>query len=120
LRNTAQFRAADAQENLIRLPTGDGMTLVFFGDPKAPIDRATEIATALGTQPGIHAHQIHSGPINRVPDVNERANAAPAGIDWPNEMDSGDGGHILLSKRVADDLRPTHAEPTSTSWATSR
>ena len=108
VRNTAQFRAADAQENLIRLPTGDGMTLVFFGDPKAPIECATEIATALKNEPGIPLRiGIHSGPINRVSDVNERANAAGAGIDLAQRvMDSGDGGHILLSKRVADDLAP--------------
>ena len=108
VRNTAQFRTADAQENLIRLPTGDGMTLVFFGDPKAPIECATEIATALKDEPGIPLRiGIHSGPINRVPDVNERANVAGAGIDLAQRvMDSGDGGHILLSKRVADDLAP--------------
>jgi TolB-like protein/Tfp pilus assembly protein PilF len=106
VRGTAHFRAADAQGNLIRLPTGDGITLVFFGDPKAPIECATEIAAALKNEPGIPLRiGIHSGPINRVPDVNERANVAGAGIDLAQRvMDSGDAGHILLSKRVADDL----------------
>ncbi len=108
VRGTAQFRAAEAEGNLIRLPTGDGMTLVFFGDTKAPIECATEIATALKNEPGIPLRiGIHSGPINRVPDVNERANVAGAGIDLAQRvMDSGDAGHILLSKRVADDLAP--------------
>src|ERR1700681_3695465 len=76
VRGTAPFRTADAQEKLIRLPTGDGMTLGFFGDPKAPIEFASEIATALKDHPEIPLRMgIHSGPINRVLDVNERANA---------------------------------------------
>jgi len=50
---------------------------------------------------------IHSGPVNQVVDVNERANVAGAGIDMAQRvMDCGDAGHILLSKRVADDLAP--------------
>ncbi len=106
VRGTTSFRTADAQEKLIRIPTGDGMTLVFFGDPKAPIECATEIATALKDHPEIPLRMgIHSGPIKRVQDVNERANVAGAGIDLAQRvMDSGDAGHILLSKRVAEDL----------------
>jgi tetratricopeptide (TPR) repeat protein len=79
--------AADAQGKLIRLPTGNGMALVFFGDPKAPIECATEIAIALKQEPEIALRMgIHSGPINRVLDVNERANAAGAGILRPKEI----------------------------------
>ncbi len=101
-----QFRAADAQGKLIRLPTGDGIILVFFGDPKAPIECATEIATALKSYPGIRLRMgIHSGPVSELLDVNERANVAGAGIDFAQRvMDCGDAGHILVSKRVADDL----------------
>ena len=108
VRRTEQFRAADAQGKLIRLPTGDGMALVFFGDPKAPIECATEIATALTSHPDIQLRMgIHSGPVNEVLDVNERTNVAGAGIDIAQRvMDCGDAGHILLSKRVADDLAP--------------
>jgi adenylate cyclase len=99
VRGFAQVRAADAEGNLIRLPTGDGMTLVFFSDPKAPIECATEIATALKEEPDIALRMgIHSGPINRVLDVNERANA---GIDLAQRvMDCGDAGHTFLSTRV--------------------
>ena len=87
VRNTAQVCAADAQGKLIRLPTGNGMALVFFGDPKAPIECATEIAIALKQEPEIALRMgIHSGPINRVLDVNERANAAGAGILRPKEI----------------------------------
>ena len=40
-------------------------------------------------------------------DVNDRSNVAGAGIDLAQRvMDCGDAGHILLSKRVADDLVP--------------
>jgi TolB-like protein/Flp pilus assembly protein TadD len=108
VRSTNQFRAADADGKLIRLPTGDGMALVFFGDPKAPIECATEIATALTSHRDIQLRMgIHSGPVNEVLDVNERRNVAGAGIDIAQRvMDCGDAGHILLSKRVADDLAP--------------
>ena len=108
VRGTNQFRAADAQGKLIRLPTGDGMALVFFDDPKAPIECATEIAAALKNHPDIQLRMgIHSGPVNEVLDVNERTNVAGAGIDIAQRvMDCGDAGHILLSKRVADDLAP--------------
>src|SRR5438477_10321441 len=75
VRGTNQFHAADAQGKLIRLPTGDGMALVFFNDPKAPIECATEIAATLRNHPEIQLRMgIHSGPINRVLDVNERVN----------------------------------------------
>jgi TolB-like protein/Flp pilus assembly protein TadD len=108
VRGTNQFRAADAQGKLIRLPTGDGIVLVFFNDPKAPIECATEIAAALKNHPDIQLRMgIHSGPVNEVLDVNERTNVAGAGIDIAQRvMDCGDAGHILISKRVADDLAP--------------
>ena len=108
VRGTNQFRVADAEGKLIRLPTGDGMVLVFFNDPKAPIECATEISATLKNHPDIQLRiGIHSGPVKEVLDVNERANVAGAGIDVAQRvMDCGDAGHILLSKRVADDLAP--------------
>lgn len=108
VRNTERFRRAEAQGKLIRLPTGDGMALVFFGDPEAPIECALQISTAIKSQPEIRLRTgIHSGPVNQVIDVNERANVAGAGIDLAQRvMDCGDAGHILLSKRVAEDLAP--------------
>lgn len=106
VRGTKQFQEADAQGTLIRLPTGDGMALVFLGDPKAPIECATEIAIALKNYPDIQLRMgIHSGPVNQLLDVDQRRNAAGAGIDLAQRvMDCGDAGHILVSKRVADDL----------------
>lgn len=108
VRSTARFLRAEAEGNLVRLPTGDGMALVFFHDPEAPIECAIEITAAMKTHPEIRLRMgIHSGPINEVIDVNERSNVAGAGIDIAQRvMDCGDAGHILLSKRVADDLAP--------------
>ncbi|MEO7725307.1 MAG: hypothetical protein ABIU29_11590 [Chthoniobacterales bacterium] len=108
VKNTEQFRQADAQGKLVRIPTGDGMSLVFFDDPQAPIECATEIAAALKNHPDIRLRMgIHSGPVNKVTDVSDRSNLAGAGMDMAQRvMDCGDAGHILLSKRVADDLAP--------------
>ena len=103
---TEQVRAADAANQLILLPTGDGMALVFRNYPEAPAECALEIATALKSHPEIKVRMgVHSGPVNEVTDVNQRANIAGAGVNMAQRvMDCGDAGHILLSKRVADDL----------------
>src|SRR5437773_4651077 len=106
VRGTDCFRAAEAKDKLIRLPTGDGMALLFFENLEQPAHCALEIAQALQNHPEIQVRMgIHSGPINQVPDVNDRVNIAGAGINVAQRvMDCGDAGHILLSKHVADDL----------------
>lgn len=106
VRSTAQVRAAEAAGKLIRLPTGDGMALAFFTTPDAPVRCAVEISRALNDQHDLPLRMgIHSGPVDEVVDVNERANIAGAGITIAQRvMDCGDAGHILLSKRAADDL----------------
>jgi len=103
---TNEFREADSAGKLIRLPTGDGMALVFRTDPEAPTQCAMEIARALKSHPAIQLRMgIHSGPVNEVVDVNQRANIAGAGINMAQRvMDCGDAGHILLSRHVAEDL----------------
>ena len=108
VRSTEQFRTAEAAGNLIRIPVGDGMALVFFNTPEAPVRAAVEISEALRDHPQIRLRMgIHSGPVNEVLDVNDRSNVAGAGINMAQRvMDCGDAGHILLSKRVADDLAP--------------
>ena len=108
VRESAQVRAAKDEGSLIQLPTGDGVALVFRGNVEQPVECALEISAALGQHPELPLRMgIHSGPINRVLDVNERANVAGAGIDVAQRvMDCGDAGHILLSKRAADDLAP--------------
>ena len=106
VRNTEQVRAAEATEKLIRLPAGDGMALVFFNSPEAPVQCAIEVAEKLKQYPELKLRMgIHSGPVNEVRDVNGRANVAGAGINIAQRvMDCGDAGHILLSKRVAEDM----------------
>lgn len=102
---TAQVREA-TNEQLVRLPTGDGMALVFRNSCEEPARCALEIAQALKEHPEILVRMgIHSGPVSEVTDVNGRTNIAGAGINLAQRvMDCGDAGHILLSQRVADDL----------------
>src|SRR5437868_6843728 len=106
VRNTSQFRKAEASGELIRLPTGDGMVLVFLHSAEAPVQCAIEISDALRSYPNIQLRMgVHSGPVNQIRDVNDKSNLAGAGINVAQRiMDCGDAGHILLSKRVADDL----------------
>src|SRR6266480_2074265 len=106
VRNTEQVRAAETADKVIRLPAGDGMALVFFNSPEAPVQCAIEIAEKLKQYPQLKLRMgIHSGPVNEVRDVNGRANVAGAGINIAQRvMDCGDAGHILVSKRVAEDL----------------
>ncbi len=93
-------------KDLIRLPTGDGMALVFFGDPEAPVRCAVEISRILKAQPGIELRMgVHSGLVYHIADINTNMNVAGGGINIAQRvMDCGDSGHIILSKRVADDL----------------
>ena len=106
VRASEQFQRAEAASRLIRIPTGDGMVLVFYTNPEAPAQCAVEISGALKEHPRLQVRMgIHSGPVSGVVDVNERANLAGAGINMAKRvMDCGDAGHILLSKHVAEDL----------------
>jgi class 3 adenylate cyclase len=106
VRSTEQFRNAEAAGKLIKIPTGDGMALVFQDRMEAPVECALEISRALKEHPTLALRMgVHSGPVSGVIDVNERANVAGAGIIMAQRvMDCGDAGHILLSKHVAEDL----------------
>lgn len=106
VRASPQFSAAEAQGKLVRLPTGDGMALVFFNNGEAPIRCAVDIARGLKDHPQLRLRMgIHTGPVSTVTDVNGRSNIAGAGINIAQRvMDLGDAGHILLSKRAAEDL----------------
>ena len=106
VRGTEQFQRAGAASRLIRIPTGDGMALVFYTNPEAPAQCAVEISCALKEHPRLQLRMgIHSGPVSGVVDVNEQANLAGAGLNIAQRvMDCGDAGHILLSKHVAEDL----------------
>ena len=106
VRGTAQFRNAETAGKLVRLPTGDGVALVFFTNPEAPMQCALEMSEALKNYPELRLRMgIHSGPVSDVADVNDRSNIAGAGVNMAERvMSCGDVGHILLSKRAADDL----------------
>jgi TolB-like protein/Flp pilus assembly protein TadD len=106
VRGTEQFRLAEAEGKLLRLPTGDGGALVFRNSSEAPVMCALEISKALKSHPEVQVRMgIHSGPVNEVADLNEQLNVAGAGINIAQRiMDCGDAGHILLSKHVAEDL----------------
>src|SRR3954452_7327578 len=102
---TEQVRAS-SEEQLVRLPTGDGMALVFHHSAEEPARCALEIAEALRKHPELPVRMgIHSGPVSEVTDVSGRKNLAGSGINMAQRvMDCGDAGHILLSQHVADDL----------------
>ena len=106
VRSTPSFRSAEANGKLIRLPTGDGMALIFFRSPEEPAQCALEIHAASKSHPHLQLRMgVHSGPVNQISDVNDRSNVAGTGINVAQRvMDCGDAGHILLSKHVVDDL----------------
>jgi class 3 adenylate cyclase len=106
VQGTAEVARAQASDQLISIATGDGMALVFFNDPMAPVQCALEISRALKGHPQIKLRMgVHSGPVDEMIDVNNRKNVAGSGINMAQRvMDSGDAGHILLSRRVAEDL----------------
>src|SRR5438128_4932372 len=106
VRVSEQFRKAEAADRILKIPTGDGMALVFYKSPEEPAQCAFEISRALkGNQRVQIRLGIHSGPVSGVVDVNERANVAGAGINMAQRvMDLGEAGHILLSRHVAEDL----------------
>jgi len=106
VRATDEFQAAEAAGHLIKIPTGDGMALVFYHSPEAPVECALEISRALREHQELRLRMgIHSGPVSGVVDLSGKANVAGAGINMAQRvMDCGDAGHILLSKHVAEDL----------------
>ena len=106
VRNTEAVREAEAAGHLIILPTGDGMALVFTGSVERPAECALEVSQALHAQPRLPVRMgIHSGPVHHVRDANARENISGVGINIARRvMDCGDAGHILASKRFADDL----------------
>ncbi|MBI4479831.1 MAG: protein kinase [Acidobacteria bacterium] len=106
VRNTAEYQRAQQSDQIVSLPTGDGMALVFFQNPAAPVECATEISRALKSRPEIQLRMgVHTGPVYRIADINTNRNVAGGGINLAQRvMDCGDAGHILLSKTVADIL----------------
>src|SRR5437870_5837513 len=106
VRTSEQFQNAEAAARLIKIPTGDGMALVFYKSPEEPVKCALEISRALKEHPRLQLRMgVHSGPVSGVIDVNGHANLAGAGLNMAQRvMACGDAGHILLSRHVAEDL----------------
>ena len=106
VRGSDQYQKAEAAGRLIKIPTGDGMALVFYTSQEAPAQCAVEISRALKAHPRLQVRMgVHSGPVSGVIDVNGHANLAGAGINMAQRvMACGDAGHILVSKHVAEDL----------------
>src|SRR5437667_5876654 len=106
VRAADQFQKAEAAERLIKIATGDGMALVFYTSPEAPVRCAIELDRALKEHPRLRLRMgIHCGPVSGIVDVTGRANLAGAGLNMAHRvMSCGDAGHILLSKHVAEDL----------------
>jgi len=106
VRDSEHFRTAEAKSRLITVPTGDGMALVFYNTPEAPVECALEVSSAASEHPELKLRMgIHSGPVSGVVDVSGRSNIAGAGINIAQRvMDCGDAGHVLISKHMAEDL----------------
>ena len=106
VREAEHFRAAEAKSRLITVPTGDGMALVFYNTPQAPVECALEISSAASEHPELKLRMgINGGPVSGVVDVSGRSNIAGAGINIAQRvMDCGDTGHILISKHLAEDV----------------
>src|SRR5438128_8318073 len=106
VRSSDQYQKAEAGGRLIKIPTGDGMALVFYKSPEEPVECALEISRALKAHPRLQLRMgVHSGPVSGVIDVNGHANLAGAGLNMAQRvMACGDAGHILLSRHVAEDL----------------
>src|SRR4051812_25944317 len=107
VRGSDEFQKAANADRLIKIPTGDGMALIFYHSPEQPVNCAQEISRALKHSNKLAVRMgVHSGPVSAVTDLNDRTNAAGVGINIAQRvMDCGDTGHILLSKRVAEDLQ---------------
>src|SRR5437867_6687571 len=106
VRGNECFRMAEAGGKLIRMPTGDGMALLFFHSPEEPVRCALEISRSLQGHSRIDVRMgVHSGPVNPVKDVNDETNIAGSGINVAQRvLECGDAGHVILSAHVAEDL----------------
>ena len=103
-----------SKDSLLVLPTGDGMVIGFFQSPELPLNLAMELHRKIGlynkgkipTEALRLRIGIHSGPVFVVNDVLENKNIWGPGIILSRRiMDIGNDGHILLSSRIAEDLR---------------
>ena len=105
--STSEFGLARAKDQIRVVPSGEGMALVFFGDPEAPLRCALEISrSARSTEKTGVRMGLHSWPVCRLDDLNLKPAVSDGGINLAQRvMDCGDQGHILASGFVADMLQ---------------
>src|SRR5262249_9323392 len=102
----AEFQRMQRAGEMIVLDRGDGLALVFFRDPQAPLQCAVEVSRALRRVPSLRVRMgIHSGPVVRHPDITGKENVTGDGINLAARLMVGDAGHILLSEHITEDLR---------------
>lgn len=99
-----EVRAKREREELVLIPTGDGMAVVFFGNGEGPLRSAIELSLRLRAHAKFEVRMgLHSGPAFRYRDVNGEWNVSGEGINLASRvMDLGEGGHILLSRAAVD------------------
>jgi class 3 adenylate cyclase len=113
VRATDEYKHAEELGGLIKLPTGDGIALVFSKDPVAPVRCAIEIQRALKNQDDLPLRMgIHTGPLYRTSDIKDNINVVGGGINLAQRaMDVGDAGHILVTRAVAEVLEQLEGWP---------
>ena len=106
VRASDQYQKAEGAGRLIKIPTGDGMALVFYTSQEAPAQCAVEISRALKEHPRLQARMgVHSGPVIVISNILDEADVSGDGIVTAQRvMDCGDAGHILLSESAAAQL----------------
>jgi hypothetical protein len=62
VRLSGQYQKAEAANRILKIPTGDGMALVFYRSPEEPAQCAFEISRAQGQPGSANPHGDHSGP----------------------------------------------------------
>src|SRR5438093_10181828 len=106
VRGTDEYQVAETAGRLMTIPTGDGITLVFYDSPETPAECALKISRALKKHPELQLRMgVHSGPVSGIIDASGKANVAGPGVNIAQRvMDCGDAGHILRSKHVGKEL----------------
>jgi TolB-like protein/class 3 adenylate cyclase/Tfp pilus assembly protein PilF len=106
VRESSEFRQSRESDQLISLPTGDGMALVFFNKLDAAIVCAIEVTKAIQSESLCKIRMgVHTGPVFVIEDINSKRNVSGAGINRAERiMSCGEAGHILLSESAAEPL----------------
>jgi len=114
-----KVRGEGAERDVIYLPTGDGMIMVFKDEPDTllpiVIDIQEEVKRYNGTHQGekrfLFRTGLHSGQVFKYSDVNENNNFAGNGINLAQRvMSLGDAWHILATKEGFESVGSTRSQ----------